>query len=158
MSAIMKIRQARSPEQIAEALEPMAESMAALADQLSEAAKTSKEDSFQAIREMQQQASMAASLVQEQAEALQKTARSMAALADQWQKERKRAGWVTAALMLGSATLAATLATASVRWLAPPPPVQNILNPRELAQYLAPALREATQAQQAQPAPAQRRR
>ena len=137
----------------------MAESMAALAEQLSEAAEKSKGESFQAIREMQQQASMAASLVQEQAEALQKTARSMQRLAEQWQQERTRATWATAALMLASATLAAALATVSVRWLAPPT-VQTNLDPRSVAEYLAPALLATTQAhsQAQQPAPAQRRR
>jgi hypothetical protein len=132
MSAIMKLRQARNPDQIAEALEPLAVSMATLADQLNEAAEQSKAA-----------ASLSASLVREQVEALTKTAASMERLAVQWQQERIRSTWAALGLAGISSILAAMLSTVLWLWLAPAPEVRNTLDPAAVAEHLKPALIEA---------------
>jgi hypothetical protein len=143
MSAILKIKQARNPDQIAEALEPLAVSMAALADQLSEAVKNSEAATFKSGRELQEQSSLAASLVRDQAEALKQTAQSMERLAEQWHHERTRATWWTFGLVAMSSTLAAMLSTALWLWLAPAPTVQNTLDPAQVAEHLKPAIQDA---------------
>jgi len=143
MSAIMKLRQARNPDQIAEALEPLAVSMAALADQLKEAAEQSKTAAFQSGRELQEQASLSASLVREQAEVLTKTVTGIQRLATQWQQERTRSTWVILGLVSLSSILAAMLSTAFWLWQAPTPEVKNLLDPAQVAEHLKPAIIEA---------------
>ena len=150
MSAIMKLKQARNPEQIAEELEPLAVSLATLADQaaasiqnLEQASKQQAADWSRAQEEAARTTRQAASTVAEQAKTLQQATASLQEAAQEIEQAQRGQFWTLATVALVSAILAGALATVSVLWLAPTPTVQNRLDPKELAEYLKPALLDA---------------
>ena len=150
MSAIMKLRQARNVEQIAEELEPLAVSLATLADQAQASIKTLEEASQRQAREWSgQQASAAqevgaaAKTVAQYVKALQQATASLKQTAGEVQ-QAQRGQLLTLATVAGvSAILAAALSIGLWLWLAPAPQVQNSLDAKAVAEYLKPAIVDA---------------
>lgn len=151
MSAIMRLRQARNAEQIAEELEPLAVSLATLADQAQASIKALEEASLQqasAWSAQQKNAAAkveaAAKTVEKHVQALRLTTDSLKRTVEEAQRRQFRNLAITAA---ASAILAAGLSTGLSRWLAPHPTiqntVQNTLNPQEVADLLKPAIVQA---------------
>ena len=150
MSAIMKIRQARNPEQIAEELEPLAVSLATLADQAQASIKNLEEASQRQGREWSEHQSRAASEVKqaaasvaEQVKGLQQTTAKLQAAAQEIGQAQRGQFWTLAAVAAVSAILAGLLATASVLWLVPAPTVQNTLDAKAVAEHLRAPLLDA---------------
>lgn len=143
MSVIMKLRQARNVEQIAAELEPLAVSLATLADQASASIRELEDASQRQAREWNDQQSRAASEVRtaaarvaSQAEALQQVTSSLQQTAAAMQRAQRGQLRTLASVAGVSAILAAALSTASWVWLAPAPRVQNQLDPKAVAEYL----------------------
>ena len=150
MSAIMKLRQARNVEQIAEELEPLAVSLATLADQAQASIRSVEEASIQQAREWSIQQERAAIEVSMAAKALEKHVKALQQAADTlWQttseaKHSQRVQFRTLATVAGvAATLAAGLVTGLWLWLAPAPEVHNQLDTKGVAEFLKPAILEA---------------
>lgn len=150
MSAIMKLRQARNPEQIAEELEPLAVSLATLADQAQASIKSLEDASFRQAREWSTQQESAASEVKqaavhvaEQAKGLQQATAKLQAAAKEIEQAQRGQFWTLVTVAGLSAILAGVLATASVLWLVPAPTVQNTLDAKAVADYLKPAITDA---------------
>ena len=150
MSAIMKLKQARNPEQIAEELEPLAVSLATLADQaaasiqnLEQASKQQAADWSKAQEEAARTTRQAAATVAEQAKTLQQATASLQEAAQEIEQAQRGQFWTLATVALVSAILAGLLATASVLWLVPAPTVQNTLDPKAVAEHLRAPLLDA---------------
>ena len=143
MSAIMKLRQARNVEQIAEELEPLAVSLATLADQAQSSIKNMEAASLQQAREWNSQQLSAANEVEAAAKnvaqyvkALQQATASLKQTAGEVQ-QAQRGQLLTLATVAGvSAILAAALSIGWWLWLAPVPQVQNSLDAKAVAEYL----------------------
>lgn len=150
MSAIMKLRQARNVEQIAEELEPLAVSLATLADQAQTSIKAMEAASLQQAREwstQQESAAIevgtAAKTVAQHVKALQQATASLKQTAEEVQ-QAQRGQFLTLATVAGvSAILAAALAIGLWLWLAPAPEVRNQLDAKAVADYLKPAIVDA---------------
>jgi hypothetical protein len=150
MSAIMKLRQARNPEQIADVLEPLAVSLATLADQAQSSIEAIEAASTRQAREWSGQQIKAASEVEEAArtvavhvQALQQATASLRQTAAAVQQEQHGQLWTLATVAGVSAILAAALSTGLWLWLAPAPQVQNSLDAKAVADYLKPAITDA---------------
>jgi hypothetical protein len=140
MSAITKLRQARNAEQMAAEIEPLAQSLAALADETRQSLAEMQETSHkQAIAWGQQQ--------QKAAEALKSAGSSIEAAAQRLkaQAEASTDGlmWRFLAVAILTGAAAGGLTTGFWLWVQPPPPIQNQLDPQAMAEYLKPALVEA---------------
>ena len=143
MSAIMKLRQARNVEQIAEELEPLAVSLATLADQAQTSIKNMEAASLQQAREWNSQqlsaaneVEAAAKTVAQHVKALQQATASLKQTAGEVQQAQSGQLWTLAAVAGVSAILAAGLAIGLWLWLAPAPQVQNSLDAKAVAEYL----------------------
>ena len=117
MSAIMKLRQARNVEQIAEELEPLAVSLATLADQAQTSIKALEAASLQQAREWNSQQLSAANEVEAAAKtvgqyvkALQQATASLKQTAEEVQQAQRGQLWTLATVAGVSAILAAALA------------------------------------------------
>ena len=150
MSAIMKLRQARNVEQIADELEPLAVSLATLADQAQASIKSMEAAALQQAREWNSQQLSAANEVEAAAKnvaqyvkALQQATASLKQTAGEVQ-QAQRGQLLTLATVAGvSAILAAALSIGLWLWLAPAPQVQNQLDPKAVADHLKPAILDA---------------
>lgn len=150
MSAIMKLRQARNVEQIAEELEPLAVSLATLADQAQSSIKALEVASFRQAQEWSSQQEIAADAVgtaaktvAQHVKALQQATASLKHTAEEVQ-QAQRGQFLTLATVAGvSAILAAALAIGLWLWLAPAPEVRNQLDAKAVADYLKPAIVDA---------------
>ena len=150
MSAIMKLRQARNVEQIAEELEPLAVSLATLADQAQSSIKNMEAASLQPAREWNSQQLSAANEVEAAAKnvaqhvkALQQATASLKKTAEEVQQAQRGQLWTLATVAGVSAILAAALAIGLWLWLAPAPEVRNQLDAKAVADYLKPAIVDA---------------
>jgi Flp pilus assembly protein TadB len=150
MSVIMKLRQARNVEQIAEELEPLAVSLATLADQAQAGIKSMEAASLQQAREWNSQqmsaaneVAAAAKNVAQHVKALQQATASLKQTAEEVQQAQNGQLWTLAAVAGVSAILAAGLAIGFWLWLAPAPQVQSSLDAKAVAEYLKPAIVEA---------------
>ena len=150
MSAIMKLRQARNVEQIAEELEPLAVSLATLADQAQSSIKALEDASFRQAREWSPQQESAAIHVGTAAKtvattvtALQQATASLKQTAEEVQQAQRGQLWTLATVAGVSAILAAALAIGLWLWLAPAPEVRNQLDAKAVADYLKPAIVDA---------------
>ena len=150
MSAIMKLRQARNVEQIADELEPLAVSLATLADQAQASIKSMEAAALQQAREWNSQqlsaaneVEAAAKTVAQHVKALQQATASLKQTAEEVQ-QAQRGQVLTLATVAGvSAILAAALSIGLWLWLAPAPQVQNSLDAKAVAEYLKPAIVDA---------------
>ena len=143
MSAIMKLRQARNVEQIAEELEPLAVSLATLADQAQASIKNVEAASLQQAREWSSQqlsaaneVEAAAKTVAQHVKALQQATASLKQTAGEVQQAQRGQLWTLATVAGVSAILAAALAIGLWLWLAPAPEVRNQLDAKAVAEYL----------------------
>ena len=143
MSAIMKLRQARNVEQIADELEPLAVSLATLADQAQASIKGMEAASLQQAREWNSQQLSAANEVEAAAKnvaqyvkALQQATASLKQTAGEVQQAQSGQLWTLATVAGVSAILAAGLAIGLWLWLAPAPEVRNQLDAKAVAEYL----------------------
>ncbi len=143
MSAIMKLRQARNVEQIAEELEPLAVSLATLADQAQSSIKNMEAASLQQAREWNSQqlsaaneVEAAAKTVAQHVKALQQATASLKQTAEEVQQAQRGQLWTLATVAGVSAILAAALAIGLWLWLAPAPEVRNQLDAKAVAEYL----------------------
>jgi uncharacterized protein YdiU (UPF0061 family) len=150
MSAIMKLRQARNVEQIAEELEPLAVSLATLADQAQASIKNMEAASLQQAREWNSQqlsaaneVEAAAKTVAQHVKALQQATASLKQTAGEVQQAQSGQLWTLATVAGVSAILAAGLAIGLWLWLAPAPQAQNSLDAKAVAEYLKPAIVDA---------------
>ena len=150
MSAIMKLRQARNVEQIAEELEPLAVSLATLADQAQSSIKNMEAASLQQAREWNSQqlsaaneVEAAAKTVAQHVKALQQATASLKKTAEEVQQAQRGQLWTLATVAGVSAILAAALAIGLWLWLAPAPEVRNQLDAKAVAEYLKPAIVDA---------------
>lgn len=150
MSAIMKLRQARNVEQIAEELEPLAVSLATLADQAQSSIKNMEAASLQQAHEWSSQqlsaaneVEAAAKTVAQHVKALQQATASLKQTAEEVKQARHGQFLILAGMTSISAILAAVLSIGLWLWLAPAPQVQNSLNAEAVAKYLKPAILEA---------------
>ena len=150
MSAIMKLRQARNVEQIADELEPLAVSLATLADQAQASIKSMEAAALQQAREWNSQQLSAANEVEAAAKnvaqyvkALQQATASLKQTAGEVQQAQRGQLWTLATVAGVSAILAAALAIGLWLWLAPVPQVQNSLDAKAVAEYLKPAIVDA---------------
>ena len=150
MSAIMKLRQARNVEQIAEELEPLAVSLATLADQAQASIKNVETASLQQAREWSSQqlsaaneVEAAAKTVAQHVKALQQATASLKQTAAEVQQAQSGQLWTLATVAGVSAILAAALSIGLWLWLAPAPQVQNQLDPKAVADHLKPAILDA---------------
>ena len=143
MSAIMKLRQARNVEQIAEELEPLAVSLATLADQAQSSIKNMEAASLQQAREWNSQqlsaaneVEAAAKTVAQHVKALQQATASLKQTAEEVQQAQRGQLWTLATVAGVSAILAAALAIGLWLWLAPAPEVRNQLDATALPDHL----------------------
>ena len=143
MSAIMKLRQARNVEQIADELEPLAVSLATLADQAQASIKSMEAAALQQAREWNSQQLSAANEVEAAAKnvaqyvkALQQATASLKQTAGEVQQAQRGQLWTLATVAGVSAILAAALAIGLWLWLAPAPEVRNQLDAKAVAEYL----------------------
>ncbi|WP_032489976.1 IncQ-type mobilization protein MobB [Xylella fastidiosa] len=143
MSAIMKLRQARNVEQIAEELEPLAVSLATLADQAEASIKNMEAASLQQAKEWNSQQLNAANQIGEAAksvmqhvEALQQATANLRQTAEEVKRTQRDQLLKLVAVACISAILAAGLLTGLLRWLEPPPEVHNELDAKAVAEYL----------------------
>ena len=150
MSAIMKLRQARNVEQIAEELEPLAVSLATLADQAQASIKSMEAAALQQAREWNSQqlsaaneVEAAAKTVAQHVKALQQATASLKQTAGEVQQAQSGQLWKLATVAGVSAILAAGLAIGLWLWLAPAPEVRNQLDAKAVAEYLKPAIVDA---------------
>jgi uncharacterized protein YdiU (UPF0061 family) len=150
MSAIMKLRQARNVEQIAEELEPLATSLATLADQaqtsIQNLEKASKDQAIEWSSQQQGAATAVANAAQtlnDQVKALQQSTNNLQQTIDRMQRAQRRTFWTQTAITGISATLAAALSIGLWLWLAPSQQVQNQLDPKAVADFLKPAIQDA---------------
>ena len=150
MSAIMKLRQARNVEQIADELEPLAVSLATLADQAQASIKSMEAAGLQQAREWNSQqlsaaneVEAAAKTVAQHVKALQQATASLKQTAGEVQQAQSGQLWTLAAVAGVSAILAAGLAIGLWLWLAPAPQVRNQLDAKAVAEYLKPAILDA---------------
>lgn len=150
MSAIMKLRQARNVEQIAEELEPLAVSLATLADQAQSSIQSMEAASLKQAREWNSQQLSAASEVEAAAKtvaqhvkALQQATASLKKTAEEVQQAQRGQLWTLATVAGVSAILAAALSIGLWLWLGPAPQVQNSLDAKAVAEYLKPAIVDA---------------
>lgn len=148
MSAIMKLRQARNVEQIADELEPLALSLATLADQAQTSIQRMEAAALQQAREWNSQQVSAANAVEAAAKTvaqhvktLQQATASLQQTAEAVQQAQRGQLWTLTAVAGVSAILAAALSTGLWLWLAPTPPVE--LDPKSVADHLKPAIQEA---------------
>ena len=129
MSAIMKLRQARNVEQIADELEPLAVSLATLADQAQASIKSMEAAALQQAREWNSQQLSAANEVEAAAKNVAQYVKAL--------QQAQRGQLLTLATVAGvSAILAAALSIGLWLWLAPAPQVQNSLDAKAVAEYL----------------------
>lgn len=149
MSAIMRLRQARNVEQIAKELEPLAVSLATLADQAQASIRNIEAASLRQAREWSTQqmsaaheVMMAAEAVGQHVEALQRATASLEQIAGAVQQAQSSRLWTLAIVAGMSAILAAGLSIGLWLWLAPAPQVQNMLDAQAVAEYLRPAILE----------------
>lgn len=150
MSAIMKLRQARNVEQIAQELEPLAVSLATLADQAQISIKALEEASLQQAQQWSTQQARAANEVgtaaktlAQHVQALQQATASLKQTTAEV-RQAQRGQFLTLASVAGlSAILAAALSIGLWLWLAPTPQVQNSLDAKAVAHHLKPAILEA---------------
>lgn len=154
MSAIMRIRQARNPEQLASEIEPLAQSLATLADEsrqvMDEQKKAVQKQVEQIASWQKRQAAAVAAL--EAAAADLKAQASKAQKAHQENSEYlKNSLWWAVLIAILTSMVAALATTAFWLWLAPPK-VENYLDSQEIADLLAPYIQAQTRAQ-AQPKP-----
>ena len=153
MSAIMKLRQARNVEQIAEELEPLAVSLATLADQAQASIKAMEAASLQQAREWSSQQLSAANEVEAAAKTvgqyvkvLQQATASLKQTAEEVQQAQRGQLWTLATVATVasvSAILAAALSIGLWLWLAPAPEVRNQLDAKAVAEHLKPAIVDA---------------
>ena len=150
MSAIMKLRQARNVEQIAAELEPLAVSLATLADPAQSSLKALEDASFRQAREwstQQESAAIevgtAAKTVAQHVKALQQATASLKQTAEEVQQAQRGQLWTLATVAGVSAILAAALSIGLWLWLAPAPEVRNQLDAKAVADYLKPAIVDA---------------
>jgi cell division FtsZ-interacting protein ZapD len=158
MSAIMRIRQARNPEQLASEIEPLAQSLATLAD---ESRQVMDEQKKAVQKQVEQQAEQIASWQKRQAAAvaaLEAAAADLKAQASKAQKAHqenseylKNSLWWAVLIAILTSMVAALATTAFWLWLAPPK-VENYLDSQEMVDLLAPYIQAQTRAQ-AQPKP-----
>jgi hypothetical protein len=145
MSAIERLRQARNAEQLASEIEPLAQALAALADETRQTLSELQQASHAQAETWSQQQQKAAAALHEAASSLEGAARSLRAQAEAATEASDRLTWRlwAGAALIGSVAAAAT--SAFWLWLAPPstPTVQNLLDAHALAEYLKPALVEA---------------
>ena len=139
----MKLRQARNVEQIAEELEPLAVSLATLADQAQSSIKNMEAASLQQAREWNSQqlsaaneVEAAAKTVAQHVKALQQATASLKQTAEEVQQAQRGQLWTLATVAGVSAILAAALAIGLWLWLAPAPEVRNQLDAKAVAEYL----------------------
>ena len=124
MSAIMKLRQARNVEQIADELEPLAVSLATLADQAQASIKAMEAASLQQAREWSSQqlsaaneVEAAAKTVAQHVKALQQATASLKQTAGEVQQAQSGQLWTLATVAGVSAILAAGLSIGLWLWL-----------------------------------------
>lgn len=149
MSAIMKLRQARNVEQIAEELEPLAVSLATLADQAQASIERMEAASLQQAREWSSQQLSAAHALEAAAKTIEAHVRdlhqataSLKQAAEEVQQAQSGQLWTLATVAGVSAILAAGLSIGLWLWLAPAPQVQvqNSLDAKAVAEHLKPAI------------------
>jgi ElaB/YqjD/DUF883 family membrane-anchored ribosome-binding protein len=153
----MRIRQARNPEQIANEIEPLAQSLATLADEtrqtladlkkaLLEAEIRHKAEIETLSNDLERKTGAAMNSYREAAQEAQKAANSL-------NQAGQRMEWRFLAMLTAVGALTGVLV--SVFWLyLAPPSIQNTLNPEAVAERLKPAILEALKP----PAPEPKRR
>ena len=146
----MKLRQARNVEQIADELEPLALSLATLADQAQASIQRMEAAALQQAKEWNSQQLSAANAVETAAKtvaqhvkALQQATASLQQTAEEVQQAQRGQLWTLATVAGVSAILAAALAIGLWLWLAPAPEVRNQLDAKAVAEYLKPAIVDA---------------
>ena len=136
MSIIMRLRQARNAEQIAEELEPLAQAMAALTDE-------TRETLAEIERKSQEQAENFRRQIEASAQAWKEAAAEAQAAAESLNGAGQRMELTHYALAVLVGLVTAALVTACLLWLAPAPEIRNTLDPAAVAEHLRPALIEA---------------
>ena len=136
MSIIMRLRQARNAEQIAEELEPLAQAMAALTDE-------TRETLAEIERKSQEQAENFRQQIEASAQAWKEAAAEAQAAAESLNGAGQRMELTHYALAVLVGLVTAALVTVCLLWLAPAPTIQNTLDPAAVAEHLRPALIEA---------------
>jgi len=150
MSTIMKLRQARNVEQIADELEPLAVSLSTLADQAQASIQNMESAALQQAQTWSSQQRSAANEVETAAKnvtqyvkALQQATASLKQTAGEVQRAQRGQIGTLATVAGVSAILAAALSIGLWLWLAPAPEVRNQLDAKAVAEYLKPAIQEA---------------
>lgn len=145
MSAIMKLRQARNVEQIAEELAPLATSLATLAEQAQTSIQAIEEASQRQAQQWSEKQEAAASeltaaakTVANQVNALQLATASLKAAVEELHQERRSRIWGILAVVV----LAAVVSSGLTRFLAPEPTYR--IDAQAVAEHLKPAILEAT--------------
>lgn len=142
MSAIMKLRQARNAEQLASEIEPLAQSLAALADETRQTLSSQEQASREQATAWSQQQQQAAEALKSAASSIEEAAQRLRKQAEAATEASRGLTWrlFLAAILTGGFT--AVLVSAFWLWLKPPV-VRNMLDAQALAEYLKPAIVEA---------------
>jgi ElaB/YqjD/DUF883 family membrane-anchored ribosome-binding protein len=143
MGIIMKLRQARNPEQVAAEIVPLAEALASLADETTEVLSQLQQSSQEQARTWsQEQQAVAEAWKQAAANTAQAAKRAQEAVArlDEAINGQTWRTWLTCAT---TAAMCAGIAILCWLWLAPTPEIRNTLDPAVVAEHLKPALIEA---------------
>ncbi len=143
MSAIMKLRQARNVEQIAEELEPLAVSLATLADQAQSSIKALEDASAKQAREWSSRQESAAAAVSKAAINVKEATAALSQIAAELKAAQRHQFRNMATVAVMSAILAAQLSLILWLWLAPVPEVKNTLDAKGVAEFLKPAILDA---------------
>jgi type I site-specific restriction-modification system R (restriction) subunit len=134
-SQIESLRQAKhqSAEELAVTLEPLAQAMAALVDETRQTLAEIERRSQQQAENFQQQIGRTTTAWIEAAEQADQAAIRLI-------QAGQRMEWQHYGLTVLTGLITAALVTAFWLWLAPLPKIQNVLDPREVAEWLKPAL------------------
>jgi ferric-dicitrate binding protein FerR (iron transport regulator) len=146
MGIIMKLRQARNPEQVAAEIVPLAEALASLANETTEVLSQLQQSSQEQARTWNQEQQAAAEAWKRAAESIAQAARQAEEAATRLKSAANGQTWRTLLACVTTAAMCAGLAILSWLWLAPTPEVRNTLDPAVVAEHLKPALIEALQA------------
>jgi len=136
-SQIEAVRQAKlnSAEELAEMLEPLAQAMAALTDETRETLAAVERQSRERGEQFQRQLQESTRIYRQAAEEAQKAASSL-------NRAGQRMAWWHCLMVSLVGMNAATLAIVFLLYLKPPA-VTNHLDPKSVAEFLAPAVTEA---------------
>ena len=142
MNSIMRLKQARNAEQLATEIEPLAQSLAALADETRQTLAEQQQASLEQAATWSQQQQKAAEALKLAASSIEEAAKRLTTQAEAATQASQDLTWRLLLAAILSGVLAAAATNAFWLWLKPPE-VRNLLDAQVVAEYLKPAIEDA---------------